>query len=100
MPKSYPFVFIVALGCIAMNLMMVQFSSRQSLRIYFTEMARSLTNQTSEETTTSEAKPDNEQPYFHLKTPFYIYENELNWANATVDGELYKPPEPQAIGAE
>lgn len=39
--------------------------------------------------------------YPELKVPFYIYEiPELNWSNATLDGQPFSPPEPASKGAE
>jgi hypothetical protein len=36
---------------------------------------------------------------FHLKVPFYVYEDrDLNWADATLNGEPYEPASPSAGG--
>jgi hypothetical protein len=86
MLKPYALVFIVGAGCIALNLMIIQFWSRRGSVKHVTRTIQ---------------KTEDDEPYFHLQVPFYIYEMpELNWANATVDGEDYKPPEPQSVGAE
>jgi hypothetical protein len=99
MPQSYPLVFVVAVGCIVMNVMVLRLSPSTLLL----GAARSLINKRNGELEDNvvEEEVDPDKPYFHLKVPFYIYETpDLNWANATVDGEVYKPPEPQAVGAE
>jgi hypothetical protein len=101
MPQSYPLVFIVAVGCIVMNVMMLQLSPITHSSVL--GAARALINKRNGELEDHvvEEEVDPDKPYFHLKVPFYIYDTpDLNWANATVDGEVYKPPEPQAVGAE
>jgi hypothetical protein len=100
MPKSYPLVFIVGVGCIVLNVLMLRWTP--STHSSVVGVARSLINRNGELNRHGfREEMDSDQPYFHLKVPFYIYEDTaLYWANATVDGEVYTPPEPQAIGAE
>lgn len=64
-----------------------------------TEEVHQGSGSTRKQTGGSVRSPERGKPDYHLNVPFYVYEDkDLNWEDATLNGEPYEPAAPGAGG--